>query len=420
MKIIRAYKTELKPTRRQAETLLRFCNASRVLHNWALGRRKEAYEAGDKLTRYDQQKEYTLIRKELIAWADDLPRKSMDFALIEVEEAYDHFFRRLKTVKVGKDAGFPKFKAKDRTTPSFRYRHWKAKPDAVYVTNIGWIRLKERDYIPTCDIQGVYATVSCRAGRWYISCTGRVEAEFPEPTDLAIGVDPGVVRLATLSDGTTYENPEYLEQHLRKLARLNRELSRRKLGSSNRQKTRAKLANLHAHIGNARNHTAHVATHDIVYNRRPGLIALENPHIDGMVEDKLLSRRLADASMGEMLRQLQYKGGWLGAEIVEIDPYYPSSRICSVCGHQNRLPASGNQIFKCEVCDFQAGGDLNAAINLRDVALKERETLNACGGGSADLPEKQEPAGPWAVLRGECPTGWRCPCICGVLADDLL
>jgi len=231
---------------------------------------------------------------------------------------------------------------------------------------IGWVRLKEKGYIPVNPLKyGTYVTISQRADRWYISAL--VYEEIPEPVNdstLVIGVDFGIKTLAVCSDGTTFENPKPLREAQRKLKRIQRELSRRRKGGSNWRKTQGKLQRCHAKIANIRKHTLHQISHELVVNRRPAAIAIENLNVSGMAKNHCLAQAVLDCGFYELRRQLEYKGTQHGIEVVVIDRWFPSSKTCSNCGCIKDDLTLSDRTFTCADCGFELDRDLNAARNL--------------------------------------------------------
>ena len=156
------------------------------------------------------------------------------------------------------------------------------------------------------------------------------EKRAPTATS-AIGVDLGVKVLATLSDGTIFENPRAFKHALKKLKRLERQKSRRKKGSKNRAHTRQTISRLHAHIANIRKDTAHKLTTYLCKNH--ALVAIEDLHVAGMLKNHCLAQAVSDSNFGEIRRQLEYKSAYYGAHLVLVDRFYPSSKTCSSCGY---------------------------------------------------------------------------------------
>lgn len=269
---------------------------------------------------------------------------------------------------------------------------------SVKLPNIGWIKLKERGYLPTNGARILAMHVSSRADRWYVTVQVEEELDVMPADGVPIGVDLGIKSLAVCSDGTVFENPKALEAAQRKLARLQRQHARKQKGSSNREKNTKKIAKLHAKISNIRANATHQATSHITKEMKPSVIAIEDLNVLGMLSNSKLARAVADANMHEFKRQLSYKAIWNGIQILKADRWYPSSKICSSCGSIKNNLSLSERVFKCPVCGCTLDRDLNAAINLSNLAAKPAESINACGGESSGpeqwvklAPVKQEP-----------------------------
>jgi len=232
---------------------------------------------------------------------------------------------------------------------------------------LGWVRLKEHGYIPTTESGvkfGVYATISERAGRWYISLLvlDDVPVERNNST-LVIGIDFGLKTLAVCSDGTTYENPRPLREAQRKLKRTQRELSRRTKGGKNWQKTKLRLQRHYAKVTNIRTHTLHHISRDVV-NKNPGVIVIEDLNVAGMGKNHKLAQAIMDVSFAELRRQIEYKAKRAGIDVVVVDRWFPSSKACSGCGCIKDNLTLGDRVYHCNDCGLEIDRDLNAALNL--------------------------------------------------------
>jgi putative transposase len=251
----------------------------------------------------------------------------------------------------------------------------------VQLPRIGKVRLHEHGYIPT-GAKILSATVSEQAGRWFVSIQVEEEREKPVCTaTTAIGVDLGVKTLATLSDGTPFENPRPLKHALKRLKGLERQKSRRKKGSKNRKKTVAKLAKQHARVVNIRKDTSHKLTSSLCKNH--ALVAIEDLHVAGMVKNHCLAQAISDSNFGEIRRQLEYKAKWHSVHLVVIDRFSPSSQLCSNCQWRNEALTLSDRVFVCLDCGAVTGRDYNAARNILRVAVSSIGTQNACGQRSA-------------------------------------
>lgn len=340
----RAFKTKIVLNNAEQSNFRHCCDVARFVYNWALGDRKAAYEAdGAKIKYNDQKVRFNALKKEAFPWLLDTPYVITEYAFRDLDTAYKNFFRR---VRQGTEApGFPRFKSRHDSKQSFSVRgSVTVDLDRIKLPVIGWVRLMEHGYIPPGKPDG-RVTVTAHAGEWWISV--QMDAPVrPQPprAERAIGVDLGHGVLATLSDGTLYQNPRVLAQAEKKLARLQRELNRRTKGSANREKTKARIAKLHAKVARIREHGLHDTSRKIV-DKRPRVIALEGYHVRDMMEQtppklrKYARRnfRMADASVGELRRQITYKQEWAGGEVFTADRSAPTNRTHCACGFVNSV-----------------------------------------------------------------------------------
>jgi putative transposase len=251
---------------------------------------------------------------------------------------------------------------------------------AIQLPRIGRVRIKPGDhgYLPLG--RHSQASVTERAGRWFVSVLGpEVEKTAPNGGP-AVGLDLGVARLATLSDGTVIENPKALASGQRKITRLQREMQRKRKGSANRSKARAKLARAHARVANVRRDAIHKAT--TVLTKSHGRIVIEDLRIKNMTRKggtrkRGLNRVVLDAGLGEFRRCLEYKGALYGCEVEAVPAQYTSQR-CSVCGHVDPGNRPSQARFRCLACDHECNADLNASINIQ-AAGSCPDAQNACG-----------------------------------------
>ena len=414
MKIQRAYKTELDPNDKQRMMMGRCCGASRYVYNWGLKEWEEWYELNGYPSSISLKRYFNAAKDDICPWIRLVPFAITESSLRNLDTAFKRYFkekkdgtvaarkaklkaggkwetRSAKLAKKGRigykaDPGYPQFKQRGKNS-SFQLRNAKVEDDRVRLTGIGWVHLKERGYLPTTDSGikfGTYATISERAGRWYIST--QVEEEIPDPANgstLVVGVDFGLKALAVCSDGTVYKNPHALREAQRKLGRLQRELDRRTKGGANWRKTKAKIQRQHAKVANIRQHTLHDVTHDIIVNKHPAVVAIEDLNVSGMMSNHHLAQAIADVGFYELRRQIEYKAKWHGVEIVMVDRWFPSSKTCSQCGCIKDDLTLGDRVFHCADCGFEIDRDLNASVNLAAYGIRvlnDRETHDDCLG----------------------------------------
>jgi len=385
MKILRAFKTELDLNNQQRTACAKHSGAARWAYNWGLARKQEAFEAGLKApSAMDLHREMNVLKRTEIGWMYEVSKTTPQEALRNLDRAFDHFFRRVKLKKQGKlkgKVGFPKFKSKKNGIGSFQV--WGAihvHDRSIQLPRLGILRLKERGYLPVEGARILSATVSERAGRWFVSV--QCEVEIPEPARSGkpvCGVDLGVARMATISDGMVYKNPKALRSNLEKIKRLQRTVSRRVKGSANRKKAVQKLAKAHLRVNSIRKDSIHQVTNLLAKTK--SVVVLEDLNVSGMIRNHHLAQAISDVGFYEFRRQLAYKGQWHGCEVILADRFFPSSKVCHVCGHKYDELTLKVREWDCPICGTHHDRDLNAAINLESLVPTTASSAesNACG-----------------------------------------
>lgn len=381
MEILRAYKTELDVNNRQRTLLLQCAGVARWAWNWGLARRKAEYETtGKSSNAVEQHRQLNALKATEYPWLYNYSKCIPQEALRDLDRAYRNFFRRVKN---GEKPGFPKFKSRKNGIGSFRLTGTiRITETHIKLPRIGWLRLKEHGYIPTDGIHILSVTVSESAGRWFVSIQCRQERKVTQATGEPVGIDLGVKHLAVTSDGRRFENPKPLKKAQAKLRRLQRELSRRKKGGKNREKTRKKITKVHWKIANIRRDTLHKATSAIVAktkpdSERPSVVVLEDLNVSGMLANRCSAQAISDVGFAEFRRQLEYKAGWYGSGFMLADRFFPSSRLCHFCGWINSDLKLTDREWTCD-CGAVLDRDLNAAINLRNLAVRRVPPELAC------------------------------------------
>ena len=223
-------------------------------------------------------------------------------------------------------------------------------------------------------------TLSRTAHRWFVSIT--VDTGTPNaPRDTrglpVVGIDVGINSLATLDNGKQYRNPRPLKRYERKLKREQRRLSKKEYLSNNWYKQKRKVERLHYRIACIRIDAQHKATTEIVNSA--GMLGIETLKITNMLKNKRLAKALSDSALGGFLEKLKSKAEVLGIPVVEASQFYASSKTCSHCGHKKEKLSLSERQYHCSVCDSNIDRDVNAAINLKNLAVGHTESLNACG-----------------------------------------
>jgi len=378
-----AHKIALDPTNVQATYLSRAAGTARFAYNWALAQWKQQYEAWKqdstqpKPSQYSLRKQLNAIKREHFPWMLEVTKNAPQMAIVQLGQAFQNFF--------AKRARYPQFRKKgvhDRF--SLTNDQFAIDGKRIRIPNLGWVRMCE-----TVRFTGkiLSATVSRVADRWYVSIAVETQdnSHLPKAENQGeVGVDLGVSSLATLSTGEKIEGPKPHKALLKRIRRCSRGLSRKQKGSNNRRKARHKLARLHARAANIRSDALHKLTTDVT--RRFHTIGIEDLNVKGMVKNRHLARSVSDMGFFEFRRQLEYKADMRGGQIIVADRWFASSKTCSACGHKlNELPLSARQ-WNCPGCGAAHDRDVNAAINLRNMAVSS--TVSACGEESAGSGRK--------------------------------
>jgi len=394
MLIRKAFKYRLMVDEETSRRLRMIAGCCRFVWNRALTLQNERFAAGEKrlgyvrlcreLTVWKQQPETAFLR--------EAPIHALQHVLKDLDRAYCDIFSRR--------AGPPNFKKKGQHD-SFR------NPDAftvdstngrVKLPKLGWLR-----YRNSRKIEGLpkNVTVSLHAGHWYVSI--QTEQEVPEPVHpslTCIGIDRGINALAALSDGTLVKPLNAFARAKRKLARLQRQLSRKVKFSQNWKKCKARITKLHSRIANMRTDYLHKLT--TMISKSHAVVVIEDLQIKNMsasakgslespgrnVKQKAgLNSSILDQGWGEFGRRLEYKLRWLGGQFLKVPPQY-TSQTCNVCGHMSAYNRDSIK-FKCRSCGHEAHADVNAAKNILAAGL----AVIACGEHPVAGLMKQEPTG---------------------------
>ena len=383
--MLKSFKTEIKPTQEQIAKINRTIVTCRYLYNFYLAHNKELYDKGEK---FMSAKSFSVwLNNEYIpdnqdkSWIKEVSSKAAKQSLENANRAFSRFFKG--------QSGFPRFKKKSNQDVKMYFVKTDAKAvircerHRIKIPTLGWVRLKEKGYIPTTK-QGYViksGTVSCKAGRYYVSVLIDVpDTEKTRLNDFGLGIDLGVKEFAVISDGVIKKNinktaklkklEKKLKRNQRCLSRKYEDLKKRnnkmkgEATRQNIQKQVLKVQKLHHRIDNIRTDYINKTIAEIV-KTKPSYITIEDLNVKGMMKNRHLSKAVASQKFYEFRTKLEKQCKESGIEVRVVDRFYPSSKLCHCCGFIKKDLKLSDRIYKCD-CGYTCDRDFNASLNLRD------------------------------------------------------
>lgn len=382
--MLRSFKTEISPTPEQRIKILKTIGVCRYVYNFYLAHNRELYEKGE---RFKNGKKFSVwLNNEFLPgnpdfqWIKEVSSKSVKKSIEDAHVAYKRFFNH--------QSDFPRFKKKGKSDVKMYFvknnpNDCRCERHRINIPTLGWVRLKEKGYIPTTKDGYVVksGTVSVKAGRYYVSAVIDVpEKKRTDNTGNAVGIDLGIKDFAVLSDGKVYKNINKsrkirkLEKQLRREQKcLSRKYENLKKGGttqrSNIRKQQLKVQKLHQRIANIRTDYINQMIYEIV-KTKPSHISIEDLNVKGMMKNRHLSKAVAGQKFYEFKEKLLSKSTELGIEVRIVDRWYPSSKMCHRCGFVKKDLRLSDRTFQCS-CGYIADRDYNASLNLRDAETYE-------------------------------------------------
>jgi putative transposase len=390
MQRLQAFKYELIPTGEQLRDMRRFAGSCRFVFNKALALQTANYEAGNKFIRYVGMANLLPAWKSEFPWLKESPSQALQHSLKNLDRAFTNFFEKrtyyphFKKRGYGDSVRFPQGFKLDQTN------------DRVFLPKLGWVR-----YRNSREVLGVVknVTVSNRSGKWFVSIQTERKVEQPVAHGDAVGIDMGVVRFATLSDGTVYPSINIFKRYAADLRKAQQAMSRKKKFSNNWKKARSRVQKLHVRIANARRDYLHKTSTTISNNH--AMVVVEDLQVSSMSRSAAgsveqpgrnvraksgLNRSILDQGWAEFRRQLEYKMLWVGGLLLAVPPQNTSS-TCPRCGHVSKENRKSQAVFACVECGFNQNADLVGAINV----LRAGHARLACEVNGNVSRQQQEP-----------------------------
>ena len=382
--MIRSIKVRLNPNNKQLTKLFQYAGSARFAYNWAISREEENHKQGNQfLSDMDLRKEFTQLKKlQEYKWLNEISNNVTKQAIKDACSAYKNFFKG--------QSKFPKFKSRKHSIPSFyqdnvkiQFTDTHVKVEAFSMSKkqnkqkLNWIKLYEKRKIPI-DCKYLNPRFTYDGLYWYVSVAIEVDDNTDNTTltlNEGIGIDLGIKDLAVCSDKNTYKNinkTQRVKKLEKKKRRLQRSVSRRynknKKGenyckTSNIIKREKELLKTTKRLTNIRHDYIHQTTSEII-KRKPSFICIEDLNVSGMMKNRHLSEAVQEQGLSEFRRQIEYKAKWNNIPLIIADRFFPSSKMCSCCGHVKKDLKLSDRIYKCE-CGNIINRDFQASLNLK-------------------------------------------------------
>ena len=368
--MLKAYKYRIYPNREQQVLIEKHFGCSRFVFNWALALQKRYYAMfGKSLSRSKIQSHLVKKKKKArFAWLSEVNSQSLLNALLNVHTAFTNFFKG--------QAKFPRFKSKKIPQRSYQCPQHCTANFAQGMINLP--KIKGIKAVFSREFEGRVKTVTISktaTGKYYASILVENNEVAPTPTtiepSLTVGIDLGIHHLLNLSDGSKVDNPKHLSKASQRLSAQQKIFARKQKTSKNYQKQKLAVARIHEKVRNQRLDLHHKVTYKLICENQATSYAIEDLGVKNMVKNRKLAKAINDVGWGQFVTLLTYKAKWYGKNVLKVNRFFASSKICSHCHHKlESLPLSVRH-WACPSCQTQHDRDINASNNIRQQALAD-------------------------------------------------
>lgn len=369
--MLKAIKIRLYPNKTQEIYINKLLGSYRFVYNQCLSLKKEKYiedKTNLRLTELGQYFHNDLTKNDEYQWLNEHNTKVLKQSIINMLDSYKRFFVN--------GTGFPKFKSKHDNNQSCRFPLEAISKRNDYLSNKLTLTSDLKNIKFSCSDKytnylnkykdGIKSAtlLKTKTGKYFLSILVQSDeiVKQNKPSNDFIGIDLGIKNFIITSDGETYENIKVKRSNSRKLVKLNRELSRKQKGSKNKNKSRIKLARLHEKLNNKKENYLHLVSNQLLNENQ--VIVMESLNVKGMMQNHKLAKSIQELSLYRFKEILRYKSDWFGNSIVEIDRFFPSSKLCGNCGYKNTDLTLRDREWICPDCGTEHNRDINAAVNI--------------------------------------------------------
>jgi len=357
--MLKAHKIRLNPTAEQCAYFMRAAGIARFVYNWALNDYKATKERGEKMDWTALKTRFNKIKKQDFPFVAEVTKCASEQALADLRQSINTYYKIKKETPKSKTR-FPGFRSRSKKIGGFGLNNDKfsVASHTARIPRLGDVNMAE-----PLRFSGKIMTgrIKEKAGNWYLTIVVEMNSQPVASPSRSVGIDFGLSRFATLSTGEVRETQAYFRRSERKLKLLSRGLARKKKGSCNRERWKLRVTRLHERISNQRSDFLHKFTSETVSDF--AWICIEDLNLKGLCQTRL-AKSFGDAGIGEAVRQLNYKTEWAGTTLQKVGRFFPSSKLCHVCGWKNEILKLSDRVWTCAQCGTLHDRDFNASLNI--------------------------------------------------------